>query len=137
MRILAVDYGSVRVGLALSDPTGTIATPLDTLAITSLRDAARKIVKRAEAEGAEVIVVGLPINLQGEEGPAAENVHKLIEQIRRRTQLPIHTVDERLTSRFAEAAMAEDGLSSRQRRGKADPIAASLILRAYLDQSNK
>lgn len=132
-RILAVDYGKVRVGLALSDPTASIASPLCCLNVTSIRDAARKIVKKLEEHEAGLIVVGLPLMLDGTEGLAAEAVRELIEQISRRTNKPIETWDERFSTRGAERTLREGGLSAKQQRGRLDPIAASLILQAYLD----
>ena len=132
-RILGVDPGTVRIGLALSDPLGTIASPLGVLKITSLKDGARKIVAKAKENEASLIVIGLPLLLSGKEGQSAELARELAEQVKRRINTPIETFDERLTSKFAENVMHAGGVDSRAQRGRLDGVAAALMLQAYLD----
>lgn len=134
-RLAALDYGSRRIGVALSDPTGTIAYPLTTLS--------RRIGKRPpwaeltqllqQYEVAEV-VIGLPLDLSGAEGEWAAEVRDFGEQVERRTSLPVHWVDERLSSVRAERAVRGMGLkkSDREDRGRVDATAAAMILESYL-----
>jgi putative Holliday junction resolvase len=133
VRVLGVDYGHVRVGLALSDPGGILAQPWGTLEPRSLKDAARRILEAALSTEAEAIVLGLPLLLSGEEGAAALRVRELALALRRRSPLPVHLWDERLTSVAASRAMADDGLDERARRGRLDPVAAAIMLQSWLD----
>jgi len=133
MRILGVDYGTVRVGLALSDPTETVASPLQVLTVTGVRDAARQVVAVATENEAGRIVIGLPLHMSGAEGASARAARDLADHIGRRTKVPIETFDERLTTRGAEQALHAAGLSSRAQRGRLDPVAAALMLQTYLD----
>ena len=132
-RVLGVDPGTVRIGLALSDPLRTIASPLSILKITSLKDGARKIVAHAKEHEVQLIVIGMPLLLSGAEGASAEMAKELAELVRRRTNIPIETFDERLTSKSAENSMHAAGLDSRAQRGRLDSVAAALMLQAYLD----
>jgi putative Holliday junction resolvase len=134
-RILALDYGRRRIGVAVTDPTRTIASPLATL---TRREGKRppwpeigRIV--ADQEIAEV-VIGLPLDLEGEEGEWAAEVRGFGAEVVRRFSLPVHWIDERLTSVMAERAIRGMGLSRGQReeKGRIDAAAAALILQAYL-----
>ena len=136
-RLAALDYGTRRIGIALSDPTGTIAYPLTTV---SRRPGKRppwaeitSILAENEVAG---VVVGLPLDLAGEEGEWAAEVRDFAEQLHRRTSLPVHWVDERLTSVRAERTVRGMGLGKRDRedRGRVDATAAALILEAYLSR---
>ena len=133
MRLLGVDAGERRMGLAVSDPLGTIASPLRVIDRTECGDPIEEILREAAACEAEGIVVGMPLTLRGEMGPAAARIERFIEQLRERSSLPVYVVDERLTTKAAEHDMAGAGLSSRQRRGSVDKVAAALILQRYLD----
>ncbi len=137
-RVLAVDYGMKRLGIALSDPTRTIASPLTTL----VRRAGKRppwadLLRLIEENGVTEVVIGLPLDLQGEEGAWAAEVREFGEALTRRCQLPIHWVDERMTSVQAERAVRGSGLRKNQREEKArvDAAAAALILQAHLQQS--
>ena len=121
MRVLAVDHGTVRCGLAISDASGTIARPLDEVG----PDAAA-IAARAEAEGAEEIVVGLPLTPSGDHGEQAELAEAFAEELRRSTQLTVATYDERLTTSQAEASRRSGARSS------LDAVAAAHLLESYL-----
>ncbi len=132
-RVLAVDPGTVRIGLALSDPLRIVAQPLDVVPAGSAGlDAIARIVVD---EGVTEIVVGLPINLNGTEGAAAAAARELAAELETRTGLPVHLVDERFTTRTAEQAMLEGGARRRTRRDRRDQVAAALILRHYLESS--
>lgn len=135
MRILALDIGERRIGVAVSDPSRRVATPLTVLdARTLARDIAPllRIVRDYEAG---LLVVGLPLTLAGHEGPQAARVRSAGDGLGERLGIPVAYHDERLTSAEAERAMAEAGADSRARRGAVDMVAASVLLQAYLDSS--
>ena len=133
--MLAFDFGERRIGVAVSDPTRTIATPLPTL----VRRAGKRppwpeITRIVEEQEPGDLVVGLPLDLQGDEGPWAREVRAFGEQLARRTGLPVHWIDERLTSVQAERAVRSLGLrrSQREEKGRVDAAAAALILQQFL-----
>lgn len=132
-RILAVDPGSVRVGLAICDPLQTFASPLEVLPGGRRGALAERLAARAAEEEAVGILVGVPVSLSGDDGPMARGVRRLVEALRSRTSLPVATADERRTSRDAEAAFVEAGVRASARRGKVDMVAAALLLQAFLD----
>jgi putative Holliday junction resolvase len=135
-RVLGLDYGERRIGIAVSDPTGTIAQSLPTI----LRRRGRrppyvKIMEAASEWDVESIVIGLPIETSGEEGRPAADVRAFGEALGQRSGLPIEYWDERFTSVRAEREIARLGLSASARRQKerVDAMAATLILQSYLD----
>ena len=135
-RYIGLDPGERRIGVALSDTTGTIATPLqyiDTRAGNVL-----DVVTRMCAEHEVVaVVVGLPIGLDGTEGQAAVKARAFGEAVGEATGLPVHLQDERFTSHTAETALIEGGVSRKVRKEKRDQIAAAVMLQSFLDrQSN-
>ncbi|MGD9496635.1 MAG: Holliday junction resolvase RuvX [Armatimonadota bacterium] len=134
MRALGVDVGERRIGLAVSDPSGLIASPLEVMARDEGDDPIAAVLARAQALGAEVIVVGMPIDLRGEVGVAAQRMAQFVTHLRERSPLPVVTWDERLSSVGAARAMREGGLTERDRRGQVDKVAAALILQAWLDR---
>jgi putative Holliday junction resolvase len=133
---LGVDYGLRRVGLALSDPTGTLASPLTTLRRRAGKrppiGAIAELARRHEVEG---IVLGLPLTLQGEEDEWCAEVRRVGDALARRTGLPVRWVDERFTSVQAERGIRSAGLSRTDREDKArvDAGAATVILQLWLD----
>jgi putative Holliday junction resolvase len=133
-----VDYGEARIGLAISDPTGLIATPIDAIKAVGSADAAN-ISKVAVAREARAIVVGLPLSLDGSRGPAARKVSAFCARLRKTTDLPVFTWDERMTTVQAHSLLREAGKSpSRARgaaRGKIDSASAAIILDSFM-QSN-
>ena len=134
-RILAVDPGSKRVGLAVSDPTQTIASALSTEAAEPESDLpARLAVIAAELE-AERIVVGLPRELNGRRGPAAAAAERLAARLRAVAGVPVETFDERLTTAAAERSLIETGAKRAERRKAVDRVAATLLLQGYLDRA--
>lgn len=134
MRLLGVDPGERRIGLAVSDPEGKVATPVGVIDRQVVADAAGAVLARARELGAEGIVVGMPVTLRGEVGPAAERVGQFVEELKGSGELPVTVYDERLTTAAAERAMLEAGASRRARRESLDKVAAALILQAYLDR---
>lgn len=136
MRALGIDYGERRVGLAISDPTGTLASPLDTLVRRiGRRPPIGRIVEIAGETEAEAIVIGLPLALDGTEPPIAADVRAFGSRLQERGDLPVHFVDERFTSVEAEAVVRSSGLPRRKReeKGRIDAAAAALILQSWLD----
>lgn len=132
-RILAIDYGERRIGLAVSDPTGTIASPAGFVQRRlGKRPPIAELVRRAEAVGAEALVLGLPLNLAGEETPRSEEVRRIAAELERRTGLPTRLVDERFTTAAALRAIREMGGSTRGRKGDVDALAATLLLQHAL-----
>lgn len=136
-RILAIDLGQRRIGIALSDPTATIGSPLTTLRRRAgKRPPWAEITRLIQENEVQEIVIGLPLQLDGEEGEWAAEVRSFGEQLARRTHLPIHWIDERLTSVLAERAVRSLGLkrSQREEKERVDAAAAAIILRNFLDR---
>jgi putative Holliday junction resolvase len=139
MRVLAIDAGARRVGLAVSDRSRTLARPLRTIAVSGVADAVDRVARvveelSAEEDGLETIVVGLPSRLDGSPTNATADVRTFIDGLRGRTSRPIVTEDERLTSREAESRLAERERDWRKRKEKIDAAAAAIILQDYLDR---
>jgi putative Holliday junction resolvase len=131
---MAVDPGSKRVGLALSDPSATIAQPLATLPAEPAGTLVARLAEMAQTHGAERIVVGLPRRLDGTRGPEAVAAQELAAHLRKESGLPVEMVDERLTTVAAERALIEDGVRREKRRLSVDRVAAALMLQAHLDR---
>lgn len=134
-RILGVDLGTRRIGLAVSDPSGVIATPLRVLERSGDVDTDRAaILAAAREQDAERIVVGLPTELSGRAGPAAQAARAEVEALRAAAPaVPVVLVDERLTTVIAQRALVQAGVRRKDRRGKVDKVAAAVILQSYLD----
>jgi putative Holliday junction resolvase len=138
-RILAVDVGARRVGLAISDASRTLARPLETIAVTGEADAVERVARRIaqldqEDDGIATIVVGMPSSLDGTPTPQTAQVRAFIARLAERTPLPIATEDERLTSREAESRLAVREKDWRKRKTQIDAVAASVFLQDYLDR---
>lgn len=134
MRILAVDPGSKQVGLALSDPTGTIATALSTLPAAPSETLAARIAAMAASHSAERIIVGLPLRLDGSRGPDAAAAERLAAGVRKASRLPVELVDERLTTAAAERSLLEGGVRRGKRRAAIDRVAAVILLQGHLER---
>jgi putative Holliday junction resolvase len=132
-RILAVDWGARRVGLAVSDPTGLIARSLPTLEVRSEDLAVNAILETCREEEVERIVVGLPLRLDGSHGDAAESAQRFARRLENKGRLPVEMWDERMTSRQAERQGRELGERTRGKKGRVDARAAALLLQSYLD----
>lgn len=133
MRILAIDYGKKRFGLAISDPLGLTAQGLPTLVSQGRKCDLEKMKEIVRANGVEKIIVGLPRKMDGTLGQAAKEVLSFVEQLRKHLSLPVITRDERLTTKRAEREMISAGLSRAKRKSRRDKIAAQFILQSYLD----
>jgi len=136
---VAVDVGARRVGLAISDASRTLARPLEAIAVTSEADAVERVARRieqldSEDDGVATIVVGMPTRLDGTPTPQTAAVNAFIARLRARTSLPIHTADERLTSREAESRLALREKDWRKRKEQLDAASAAVFLQDYLDR---
>ncbi len=136
MRILGLDIGSKRIGVAVSDELGFTAQGIETLSSKSPGDDVTAIAKLAEKYNAEEIVVGIPYNMDGSEGPQVEKVRVAIEGIRQRVKIPIREWDERLSTVAAERVLLEADMSRSKRRKVIDKVAAVIILQGYLDRKH-
>jgi putative Holliday junction resolvase len=134
VRILAIDPGSKRVGLALSDPTATIAQALATIPATPVGTLATRLAQIARTNEAARIVVGLPKRLDGSRGPEAKAAQDLADAVRKESGLPVELVDERLTTVAAERSLIAGGMRRDKRRLSVDGVAATLMLQAHLDR---
>jgi len=134
-RVLGVDPGSKRVGLAISDPSATIAQALQTIPSEPAATLAERIVEIARENEAARIVVGLPRRLDGTHGPEAKAAAGVAHEIRALSKLPVEMVDERLTTAAAEKAMIAGGARRRERRQDIDRVAATMLLQSYLDRA--
>jgi putative Holliday junction resolvase len=132
-RILAIDPGEKRIGVAAADLRTRVAVPLTT--IEAGGDPVEAVARLAEEEGAEAMVVGLALSLSGALGPQAQRAHSLADALARRLGIPVHTWDERLTSVEAQRRLPRQRQSprSKRRRGDVDALAATIILQAFLD----
>jgi putative Holliday junction resolvase len=139
-RVLGIDVGRRRVGLAISDVTQTIARPLDTLTVNGLHDAVESVavaVERlaGEEDGLGLLIVGVPVRLDGSSTDQTAHVASFMDALATRTRLPVVGVDERLTSREAESRLAVRERDWRRRKAKLDAAAAAVILQDYLDRT--
>lgn len=133
MRILGIDFGLKRVGLALTDPMETMAYPHKTVVRTTRDALFAELLAVIEAEAVEAIVVGLPLNLDGSDSMTTRQARNFAQSLGRRTELALHLVDERLSSIAAEEQLIEAGLKSRsKRKGVLDQQAAVRILETWL-----
>lgn len=136
MRILALDIGEKRVGVAVSDPDERVASPVCVLPANDVRANARPFRTVLEDWEPELLVCGLPMTLSGEEGPQAQRVREFAAAVSATTGIPLEFADERLSSAEAKRSLREKGLSEKSMRGKVDMIAASIFLQAWLDARN-
>jgi putative Holliday junction resolvase len=133
MRHLAFDIGERRIGVAVSDPSGRVATPvtvLDAKALGADRSPLKRLIDDYEPE---LLVVGMPLTMAGEEGPQAQSVRATVGRLLEPLGIPVAYHDERLSSTEAERAMAAAGSDSRARRGSVDMVAAAILLQGFLD----
>ncbi len=137
-RVLGIDYGTVRVGLSLSDPLGITAQPFHTLPNgRSLWEDLRSVIV---GQHASLIVVGMPLNLKGQQGEMAREVGKFIEQLKKETNVEVVTWDERFTSSIAQQTLLDMGTKKSQRRknkGQVDAMAAAIMLQSFLDSTKR
>jgi putative Holliday junction resolvase len=134
MRALGLDLGAKRIGVAVSDRSGTIASPLTVLArARSRRDDHQRIAELVRDEEAELVVVGLPRTLGGGDGPAARAARDEVAALATVVGVPVELHDERFTTVTATRALADAGVRGSDRRSKVDKVAAAVILQSWLD----
>jgi putative Holliday junction resolvase len=133
--ILGIDYGRVRIGIAISDELRLLAHPLETIAFGP--EAIGRIAQVAHERNVDSIVVGVPKLMSGREGSAALEVKLFIEQLREQTKCSVISWDERLTTVAAERALREAGKKTRATRGYVDQVAAQMILQGFLDRQQQ
>jgi putative Holliday junction resolvase len=133
MRALGIDFGLKRVGLSVSDRTGTLVSPYKTIERTSRNALFEELTEIIQTENVEAIVVGLPLSLSGKDTLTTRQARNFAESLGRRTDIPIHMMDERLTSAEAEEELNAAGLHGKKRKMALDSQAAVIILRSWLE----
>ena len=133
-RVLGIDHGEARIGLALSDELGMLAHPLETVQVKEVKDVLGHILAVVDRETVGTVVIGLPRNMNGSYGPQAEKVREFARQLEgRMSGVPVRLWDERLTSVAAQRLLHEVGKDTRKGRAVIDQVAAHLILQGWLD----
>lgn len=134
MRALGIDLGEKRIGIAVSDSNGKVATPIQVLVRSkSTKQDHNKINELVKEWEAEIVVVGMPYSLNGSKGSAARLVEKEVEKLSDSISVPVTIHDERLTTVMAAKELDVQGLNSKKQRGVIDQVAASVILQSWLD----
>jgi putative Holliday junction resolvase len=137
MRILGIDHGTKRVGLALSDETGTIALPLQFLSAEPAAKLLDRLKECVAERKVQEIVVGIPRNMNGTYGPAAEKARAFVAALQQVVTVPIQTWDERLTTVQAHRVLIETGMRREKRKERVDQTAAAILLQSYLDHPRR
>ncbi len=135
MRVLAVDFGSKRIGTAISDGLGISVRPVETIKRSSIERDILRLKFLVEDLEAEAVVVGLPLRMDGTAGDAAQSAMRFVERLKSKLDVAVFTQDERLTSYEAEQMMIERGFGRQQRRARSDEFAAMIILEDYLSKT--
>ena len=133
MRILALDHGTKRIGVAVSDETKTIAQPLEYIPAEPFGGFLDRLKKLLTEKEISLVLIGLPRNMDGSYGPAAEKVQTFVGVLRSAITVPIKTWDERLTSAQANRVLIQGGVRRDKRKEKVDKMAAAILLQSYLD----
>ncbi len=133
MRVMGLDIGSVRIGVAMSDPGRRIASPLETVQASPRNDALARIAALAREHEVSLVVFGLPVQLDGREGHSARRIRAFAERVERACRVPVEPWDERFTSAQAELVLLEGNVKRAQRKQVVDRVAAAMILQAWLD----
>lgn len=133
MRVLALDHGTVRIGVAISDELKMIAQPLEFIPAEPFNDFLERLKQLVREKEVEQIVVGMPRNMDGSYGPAAEKVRQFIVVLKEALTIPIRSWDERLTSVQANRLLSEGGVKGKDKKEKVDKMAAAIFLQSYLE----
>lgn len=133
-KYLGVDYGDVRTGLAECDVSGLIAGGIGTISEGGMRKTAVRVAKEAESRACKRIIIGLPKNMDGSEGPRADVIKAFAELLREVTDIPIDFYDERMTTMAAYRFLGETGTYGKKRKGAVDTLSAQIILQNYIDR---
>ena len=137
MRILALDHGTKRIGIAVSDELKMIATPLEFVLAEPFTDFVLRLKQILREKEVELILIGMPRNMDGSYGPAALKVQEFIAVLKDLVAIPIKTWDERLTSAQAQRFLIQGGVRRQERKEKVDKMAASILLQSYLDSLSR
>jgi putative holliday junction resolvase len=134
VRVLALDLGARRIGVAVSDRSGTLASPYEVIARSgSVAADHTRVARMVEEVGAERVVVGLPLSLDGSTGPAARKALAEVDQLAAAVGVPVETIDERFSTVTADRSMVERGMKAPARRKVVDQVAAAVLLQTWLD----
>ena len=133
-RIMALDYGTVRIGVAVSDPLGITAQPRDFIKASPLASCIIEISRVCSEASVGKIILGLPLHMNGQEGESAKAARAFGEKITNELNIPVEFLDERLSSASANRILAEGNVKDRQKRLRVDSIAAAIILQNYIDK---
>ena len=133
MRILAIDHGTKRMGIAISDPSATIAQPLEFIPAEPFGDLLARLKEIIHEKEVEMILIGMPRNMDGSYGPAAQKVQEFVGVLKEALTIPLKTWDERLTSAQANRFLLEGNVRRQDRKQKVDKAAAAILLQSYLD----
>ncbi len=133
-KYLGVDYGDKRTGLAECDVSGTLAGGIATISEGGMRKTAERVAKEAESRSCKKIIIGLPKNMDGSEGPRTEVVRAFAALLSELTDIPLDFCDERMTTMVAYRYLGETGTFGKKRRNAVDTLSAELILQSYLDR---
>ena len=133
MRILALDHGTRRIGVAVSDETQTIAQPLEYIPAEPFADFLVRLKKILAEKEVDLVLIGLPRNMDGSYGPAAHKVETFVSVLRNAIAVPLKTWDERLTSAMANRILIQANVRRDKRKEKVDKMAAAILLQSYLD----
>ncbi len=137
MRILALDHGTKRIGVAISDELNLIAQPLEAIPAEPFDALLARLRQLVQEKQVELILVGMPRNMDGSYGPAAERVEAFVAALRQTLTVPVKTWDERLTTAQAERTMIQAGVKRAKRKLATDKMAAAVLLQSYLDSLNR
>jgi putative Holliday junction resolvase len=135
-RALGIDLGEARIGVAVSDELGMLAHPLETIVVRETRDPMARVVQLATDKDVGHVIVGLPKNMDGTTGPAAEKARAFAEKLRGRLNCPVLLLDERLTTVAAQRYLHDAGRNAKQSRAVIDQVAAQIILQGWLDSQS-
>ena len=136
-RIAAIDYGSVRIGIAISDPERTIASPYENYARRGSEHDARRMQRLKAEERVTLFVVGLPVHLDGRESRKSQEARRFGQWLNQATGVPVEYFDERFTTAEAQRFLLEAGLTRKRRRQRVDMLAAQILLSAYLESHSR
>ena len=137
MKILGIDYGDVRVGLAVSDITEFLASGIGNVKITGMNNAVQLVCEKIKEHGCEKIVLGLPVNMNGSHGEKAEKIRVFGNKLKEASGLDVEYVDERLTTVMAHGFMNSTGTYGKKRKESVDTLSAQIILQNYLDSKRR
>ena len=136
-RLLGIDYGNVRVGIAISDPLKIIAKPFKTLTFKDSDDMILQIIEIINEKDIDSIIVGLPLTLKNKISKQTEQVLSFIDELKIKVEIPVISYDERFTSQIAQQALITQGVKTGHNKGAIDQTAAAIFLQNYIDENNK